>query len=40
MAYQPRLGMLGFTLAAVVGLWMVGTILIQDRRSRRRKGKS
>ncbi|HEX7596283.1 MAG TPA: hypothetical protein VF387_07995, partial [Gemmatimonadaceae bacterium] len=40
MAYQPRLGMLGFVLAAVVGLWMVGTILIQDRRSRRRKGKS
>jgi hypothetical protein len=40
MAYQPRLGMLGFVLATVVGLWMVGTILIQDRRSRRRKGKS
>ncbi len=40
MAYQRRLGMIGFLIAGIVGLWMVGTILIQDRRSRRRKGKS
>jgi len=40
MAYQPRLAMVGFLIAAIIGLWMVGTILIQDRRSRKRKGKS
>ena len=40
MAYQRRLGMIGFLIAAVIGLWMVGTILISDRRSRRRKGKT
>ncbi|GAC1469335.1 MAG: hypothetical protein PVSMB1_17870 [Gemmatimonadaceae bacterium] len=40
MPYQRRLGMIGFLIAGIVGLWMVGTILIQDRRSRRRKGKS
>ena len=39
MAYQPRLAMIGFLIAGVIGLWMVGTILIQDRRSRKRKGK-
>jgi predicted unusual protein kinase regulating ubiquinone biosynthesis (AarF/ABC1/UbiB family) len=40
MAYQRSLGMIGFLLAGIVGLWMIGTILIQDRRSRTRKGKS
>ncbi len=40
MAYQPRLAMVGFLIAAIIGLWMVATILIQDRRSRKRKGKS
>src|SRR5881396_2458165 len=40
MAYQRRLGMIGFIIAGVLGLWMIATILIQDRRSRKRKGKS
>ena len=40
MAYQRRLGMVGFILAGALGLWMIVTILIQDRRSRRRKGKT
>jgi len=40
MAYQRRLGMIGFFIAAMIGLWMIVTILIQDRRSKRRKGKS
>ena len=40
MAYKPRLGIVGFLIAAIIGLWMVATILIQDRRSRKRKGKS
>ena len=40
MAYQPRLATVGFLIAAIIGLWMVATILIQDRRSRKRKGKS
>lgn len=40
MAYQRRLGMIGFLVAGILGLWMVATILIQDRRSKRRKGKS
>ena len=40
MAYQRRLGMIGFLIAGVIGLWMIATIFIQDRRSRRRKGKS
>lgn len=40
MAYQRSLGMIGFVLSGALGLWMVFTILIQDRRSRRRKGKS
>jgi ubiquinone biosynthesis protein len=40
MAYQRRLGTIGFLIAGVVGLWMVATIMISDRRSRRRKGKS
>lgn len=40
MQVQPRLGMAGFLIAGVVGLWMVATILISDRRSRKRKGKS
>ena len=40
MAYQRRLGMLGFLIAGVLGLWMIATIFIQDRRSRKRKGKS
>ena len=40
MAYQRSLGMIGFLLAGIVGLWMIATIFIQDRRSRKRKGKS
>jgi ubiquinone biosynthesis protein len=40
MAYQRSLGMIGFVLSGALGLWMIFTILIQDRRSRRRKGKS
>jgi predicted unusual protein kinase regulating ubiquinone biosynthesis (AarF/ABC1/UbiB family) len=40
MAYQRRLGIIGFLIAGIVGLWMVGTILISDRRSRKRKGKT
>jgi ubiquinone biosynthesis protein len=40
MAYQRRLAMVGFLIAAIIGLWMVATILISDRRSRKRKGKS
>jgi ubiquinone biosynthesis protein len=40
MAYQRSLGMIGFLLSGALGLWMIFTILIQDRRSRRRKGKS
>jgi ubiquinone biosynthesis protein len=40
LQYQRRLGTIGFVIAAIIGLWMVLTILIQDRRSRKRKGKS
>ena len=40
MAYQRRLAMVGFLIAGIIGLWMVGTILISDRRSRKRKGKT
>lgn len=40
MAYQRRLGIAGFLIAAAIGLWMVVTILISDRKSRKRKGKS
>jgi ubiquinone biosynthesis protein len=40
MAYQRSLGTIGFLLAGIVGLWMIATIFIQDRRSRKRKGKS
>lgn len=40
MAYQRSLGMAGFVIAGALGLWMVFTILIQDRRSRKRKGRS
>ena len=40
MAYQRRLGIIGFLVAGIVGLWMVATILISDRRSRKRKGKN
>jgi hypothetical protein len=39
MAYQPRLATIGFLIAGILGLWMVGTILVSDRRSRKRKGK-
>ena len=35
---QP--GMIGFLLAGIIGLWMIATIFVQDRRSRKRKGKS
>jgi predicted unusual protein kinase regulating ubiquinone biosynthesis (AarF/ABC1/UbiB family) len=37
---QPRLALAGFILSAALGLWMVFAILVQDRRSRRRKGKT
>lgn len=40
MAYQRRLAMAGFVTAGALGLWMIFTILIQDRRSRKRKGKT
>jgi ubiquinone biosynthesis protein len=40
MAYQRPLGIAGFLIAAVIGLWMVATILISDRKSRKRKGKT
>ena len=40
MAYQRSLGMIGFLLAGIIGLWMIATIFIQDRRSKKRKGKS
>src|SRR3954468_7306418 len=40
LQYQRRLGMIGFIIAAAIGLWMVFAILVQDRRSRKRKGKS
>jgi ubiquinone biosynthesis protein len=40
MAYQRNLGMIGFLVAGIIGLWMVATILISDRRSRKRKGKN
>jgi hypothetical protein len=40
MQYQRNLGMIGFLIAGIIGLWMIGTIFIQDRRSRKRKGKS
>jgi predicted unusual protein kinase regulating ubiquinone biosynthesis (AarF/ABC1/UbiB family) len=40
MGFRPRLATVGFLIAAIIGLWMIATILIQDRRSRKRKGKS
>jgi predicted unusual protein kinase regulating ubiquinone biosynthesis (AarF/ABC1/UbiB family) len=40
MAYQRSLAMVGFVIAAALGLWMVFAILVQDRRSRGRKGKT
>jgi putative Mn2+ efflux pump MntP len=40
MAYQRRLGIIGFLIAAIIGLWMVVTIMISDRNSRKRKGKT
>jgi predicted unusual protein kinase regulating ubiquinone biosynthesis (AarF/ABC1/UbiB family) len=40
LQYQRRLGMIGFLLAAIIGMWMVVTIMISDRKSKRRKGKS
>jgi predicted unusual protein kinase regulating ubiquinone biosynthesis (AarF/ABC1/UbiB family) len=40
MAYQRSLAMIGFVLAGVIGMWMVITIMISDRKSKRRKGKS
>jgi ubiquinone biosynthesis protein len=40
MAYQRSLAMVGFLIAGVLGLWMVFAILVQDRRSRKRKGKT
>jgi ubiquinone biosynthesis protein len=40
MAYQRSLGIIGFLIAAIMGLWMVATILISDRKSRKRKGKT
>jgi hypothetical protein len=32
--------MIGFIVAGALGLWMIATILIQDRKSRKRKGKN
>jgi ubiquinone biosynthesis protein len=32
MQYQRTLGMIGFVIAGVIGLWMVATILISDRK--------
>jgi ubiquinone biosynthesis protein len=40
MAYQRSLGIIGFVIAAAIGLWMVARILISDRGSRKRKGKT
>jgi len=40
MAYQRRLGTVGFVLAGILGLYMIFTILVQDRRSKKRKGKN
>jgi ubiquinone biosynthesis protein len=40
LQYQRRLGMIGFFIAAIIGLWMVGAILIMDRKGRKRKNKS
>ena len=40
MAYQRSLAMIGFLIAGILGLWMVFAILVQDRRSRKRKGKT
>jgi predicted unusual protein kinase regulating ubiquinone biosynthesis (AarF/ABC1/UbiB family) len=40
MAYQRRLGTIGFLIAGILGVWMVTTIMISDRKSRKRKGKS
>jgi ubiquinone biosynthesis protein len=40
LQYQRRLGMIGFFIAAIIGLWMVGAILIMDRKGRNRKNKS
>jgi predicted unusual protein kinase regulating ubiquinone biosynthesis (AarF/ABC1/UbiB family) len=40
MQYQRNLGMIGFLIAGIIGLWMIATIFVQDRRSRTRKGKS
>jgi predicted unusual protein kinase regulating ubiquinone biosynthesis (AarF/ABC1/UbiB family) len=40
LQYQRRLGTIGFVLAGVIGMYMVITIMISDRKSKRRKGKS
>src|SRR5437762_520593 len=40
MQFQRSLATFGFLIAGVVGLWMVFAILVQDRRSRKRKGKT
>src|SRR3982751_21140 len=40
MAYPPSLALIGFLIAGILGLWMVFAILVQDRRSRKRKGKT
>ncbi|MFL5568190.1 MAG: AarF/UbiB family protein [Gemmatimonadaceae bacterium] len=40
MPYRRSLAMVGFVIAGVLGLWMIGTIFVQDRRSRKRKGSS
>jgi len=40
LQHRPRLGTIGFLIAGALGLYMVVTILISDRRSKRRKGKS
>jgi predicted unusual protein kinase regulating ubiquinone biosynthesis (AarF/ABC1/UbiB family) len=40
MAYQRRLGIIGFLIAGIVGLWMVATIIISDRKSNKLKRKT
>jgi ubiquinone biosynthesis protein len=37
LPYYRRLGMLGFVVAAVIGMYMVGSIIISDRRERARR---
>jgi ubiquinone biosynthesis protein len=40
LQFQRQLGIFGFILAGAIGMYMVITIMISDRKSKRRKGKS